>query len=65
MDNLSKQKQDKIDALQEQKKAYKAAKHYYRDHRNDDKAKKRYEIEKRKMERISDALIKLKVSSVL
>lgn len=61
MENLGNQKDAKKEDVAKQKGVYKEAKNYYRHHRNNDKAKKRYEIEKRKLERLQEALLKLQV----
>lgn len=61
MENLVNQKDAKKDDVGKQKAAYKEAKNYYRHHRDDTRAKNRYEIEKRKLERLQEALLKLQV----
>lgn len=61
MENLVNQKNEKVEKVEEQKIAYKEAKHHYRDHRNNPTAKKNYEMQKKKLERMNDALLKLKV----
>jgi len=61
MENLVNQKNEKVEKVEVQKAEYKKAKHHYRDRRNDPAAKKNYELQKRKLERMNDALLKLKV----
>jgi len=61
MENLVQQKDAKKEDVDKQKKVYKEAKNHYRVNRDDDKAKKRYEIEKRKLERLQESLLKLQV----